>query len=102
MKTFKPSHAVIALLNLKVAYSILLGVAAFFLWPSSLKFYGFGLVSILVGAAAAGLAINVISQIFKILPFEKDQEEFQAQGNAVKSSTLLSKDFLTKKGVIRK
>ena len=102
MKSFKPSPSVIALINLKIAYSIFLGAVAYFIWPGSIKWYGFAALSILVGMGAIGLMINVIAQIGKIHTFEKQQAAFKAQGNSVKSSSLASHEFLTRKGVIRR
>jgi len=101
MKTFKTPKSVIVEINAKIAYAIFLVVVAYFIWPTSMKWYGFGLLSIIAGMAGAALAFNALRQIGEIREFEDDQKEFLAQGKEVKSSTLLAEDFLTEKGVIK-
>ena len=101
MKTFKAAKSKIIEINAKLLYAVCLGTASYLCWPTSMKWYGFGLISICAGTAAVGLAINVLRQISDIREFEDGQEEFLAQGKEVKSSTLLAEDFLTEKGVIK-
>ncbi len=101
MKIFKPSKSVISKINTKLLYAGFLGVISYMSWPTSAKYYGFGLVSICAGLAAAALAKEAIKMIGDIRTFEGDQEEFLAQGNEVKSSSLLAEDFMTEKGVIK-
>ena len=62
------------------------------LWLCSVSF---------AGVAAVALAINALRQISDIREFEDDQQEFLKGGNKVKSSTLLTDDFLSEKGVIK-
>ncbi len=101
MKTFKPSKSAIVAINAKLAYAVILGVVSCGIWPTSAKWYGFGLLSVFTGMAAVALAINALRQIADIREFEEDQKEFLAKGNEVKSSTLPTEDFLTEKGVIK-
>ncbi len=101
MKTFKPSKSVIVKINAMLLYASVLGVVSYLSWPTSAKYYGFGLVSICAGLAAAALATKPITLIGDIRTFEDDQNEFLAKGNEVKSSTLLAEDFMTEKGVIK-
>ena len=101
MKTFKTPKSVIAIVNAKLCYSVFLGVVSYAIFPTSMKWYGFGLLSIFVGAAAIGLAINAFRQIAEIREFENEQDMFIEGGNEVKSSSLLAEDFMTEKGVIK-
>ena len=101
MKTFKPSKSKIIEINAKLLYAVCLGTVSYLSWPTSMKWYGFGVISICTGAAAIGLVFNALRQISDIREFEDGQEEFLAKGKEVKSSTLLAEDFLTEKGVIK-
>ena len=101
MKAFKPSKSVIIEINAKLCYSAFLGFVSYMIWPTSMKWYGFGLLSNFVGLAATGLAINAIKQIFKSRTFENDQKEFMAQGKQVKSSSLASSERMRNDGIIR-
>lgn len=101
MKIFKTPKSVIAIINAKLCYSAFLGVVSYAIWPTSMKWYGFGVLSVFVGVAGGALAFNALRQISEIREFENDQDEFLAQGNEVKSSSLLAEDFMTEKGVIK-
>ena len=101
MKIFKPAKSTIIQINAKLCYAVFLAVVAYAIWPTSMKYYGFGLLSIFAGIAGAALAINALRQISDIREFEDDQQEFLKGGNKVKSSTLLTDDFLSEKGVIK-
>ena len=101
MKTFKPAKSTIIEINAKLCYSAFLGVVSYLIWPTSVKFYGFGLLSIFVGVAGAALAFNAFRQILEIREFENEQDVFIEGGNEVKSSSLLAEDFMTEKGVIK-
>ena len=101
MKTFKPSKSVIIEINAKLCYAVFLVVVAYFIWPTSMKWYGFGVISIFAGVAGVALTFNALRQIAEIREFETEQEEFIEGGNEVKSSSLLAEDFMTEKGVIK-
>lgn len=102
MKAFKPSNRAVFVINAKLLFGFFFGTISYLIWPTSAEWAGMGLVSMLVAVAAIRLWVEAIIEIFKFHAFEKDQNEFMAQGKQLKTSTLASEEFLTTKGVIKK
>lgn len=99
MKAFKTRKFEIVIVNAKMAYAVFLGAASYLIYPTSMEYYGFGLLSIFAGLAAAGLAINAFRQITGIREYENDQDKILALGNPVKSSTLRTGKIQPREGV---
>ena len=99
MKAFQPSFGIIVQINLKLLWATAMIFVAYFSWPTSAKWYGFGLISICAGAAAIGLVIEAIRAMTKLYVRDKALEKYVAQGGKTKSSEMATSDALDNAGM---
>jgi len=85
--------------NLLGAFSY--GVGAWLLWPDSLKSWGFGLISIMLGMAAPALLIKAIIMMFKLHARDKEFAKFEDDNRTAEPSELASVDDLKRAGMIK-
>ena len=100
MKPVQSSAGVIFGINIKFLGAALMGFTAYAIWPTSYKWWGFGLLSIMLGAAALGSLIGAFREIIQLYLRDRAIEKFMAQGAAPKSSELASSDALKKAGMV--
>ena len=101
MKIFESTDGTLTKVNAKILYGAFLGLVAYLCWPTNPLWWGFGIITIVLGMEAITQLAGAIKLIFKLRTFEGGQEEFMGRGKQVKSSALASQDFLTEKGVIK-
>ncbi|MCP4195975.1 MAG: hypothetical protein GY762_02400 [Proteobacteria bacterium] len=99
MKPFQPSLGVIVQINFKLLLATAMIFVAYYSWPTSAKWYGFGLISICAGLAAIGLVIEAVRAMAKLYARDKALENYKAQGGQTKSSEMASSDALDKAGM---
>ncbi len=96
MKPFRSSQGSIFLINVKLLYAVFLGFASYWCWPSSAKWWGFGIISIFAAAATVGLLIQALRDMIKLHARDKVLDEYMALGNKPKSSEIATNDILDK------
>jgi len=109
-KSFQPSNrhlvkppfnetGMIIGVNFKLLYACLLGVVAYWIWPNDPKWWGFGFIAIIMGAASIALVMNAIRSAIKLLAAKKRWKTLQALGNAPKNARLAGKHDLQHRGM---
>ncbi len=88
-------------INMNLLGAVTYGAAAYLIWPDSLKWWGFGLLSIMLGLAAPVFLIKAIRLMFKRRDRDAEQDAIEALGNAPKSSQLATDDDLENLGVFQ-
>lgn len=80
--------------------AFLLGSCAFWLWPSSPEWWGFGLLSITLGLGAFGKTIEALRAMVKIYGREKELARLAATSRAPDPSDLADQSALKNSGMI--
>lgn len=88
-------------INMYLLGAVLYGVGAYLVWPDSLKWWGFGLLSILLGLAAPIFLIKAIMLMFKRRNRDVELDAIEGLGNAPKSARLATDDDLDNLGVFK-
>lgn len=78
----------------------LCGVISWVSWPSSIEWWGFGFVSIVMGLNAAILTIKAIGEIVTVYSRDKTIAALMAQGVDVKADDLAGPNDLRSKGMV--
>lgn len=99
MKPYQSSLGTIIHINAKLLYAAILAFAAYYAWPSNIKWWGFGFITICAGGAAIGLLVNSFALAMKLYTRNKAAEKYLKQGNKPKSSDLASTDDLDSAGM---
>ena len=99
MKPYQSSLGTIIHINAKLLYATVLAFAAYYSWPSNIKWWGFGFITICAGGAAIGLLVNAIKLAMALYARNRVAEDYLAQGNKPKSSDLASTDELDSAGM---
>ncbi len=99
MTPYQSSFGTIIQINFKLLLAAAMIFVAYYSWPTSAKWYGFGLISICAGLAAIGLVIEAVRAMTKLYVRDKTLENYKAQGGQTKSSEMASSDALDKAGM---
>jgi uncharacterized membrane protein YadS len=78
----------------------LCGVISWVSWPSSIEWWGFGFISIVMGLNTLILIIKAIGEIIALYSRDKSIAALMAQGVEVKADDLAHSDDLKSKGMI--
>lgn len=100
MSSYQGQTGTVFQINLKFLVSGLFGFIAWWIWPSSPEWWGFGLISILLVLSAVGMAVEAFRSMAKLYARDKVLAEYMAQGNKPKTTNLASSDALRKAGMI--
>lgn len=85
--------------NFKLLHAVLLGAVSWWIWPSDPKWWGFGMIAILLGFASVAFVIEAIRSAFKLRAAKRRWEALQALGNAPKNARLARKHDLKHGGM---
>ncbi len=99
MTPYQSSFGTIIQINFKLLLAAAMIFVAYYSWPTSAKWYGFGLISICAGLAAIGLVIEAVRAMTKLYVRDKTLAEFEKLGNKPKSSTLVTDDAMRQAGL---
>jgi len=80
--------------NFKFLHGVLLGVVAYWIWPNDPKWWGFGMIAVLLGAASVAFVIEAVRSAIKLHSAKKRWAALQALGNAPKNARLAGKHDL--------
>ncbi len=95
----KAPFSSILTVNGHLLQSFLLGGGAWWLWPSSPQWWGFGLLSIMLSAAAFGKAVEALRAMVKLYARERDFSRLAATSRAPDPSDLAGQDALRNAGM---
>ena len=101
MNPRKSNWGIVFKINMHLLGSFSYGVGAWLIWPDSLKWWGFGLISILLGMAAPALLIKAIIMMFKLHARDKEFAEFEEANRTAEPSELANIVDLKKAGMIK-
>lgn len=90
---------VIISVNLKLLYAALLGAISWWIWPSDPKWWGFFILSILLGALSISLVLEAIRSSRRLRAAKNRWAAHQALGNAPKNARLAGKHDLQNGGM---
>ncbi|MCH9807165.1 MAG: hypothetical protein K0U74_05475 [Alphaproteobacteria bacterium] len=94
------SFGMIASINAQLLGAALNAAIAWVSWPTAAKWWGFGVISILCGAAAISMLVAAIKSMITLYLRDRTLAEYQAQAKAQKNAEMASNDALKNAGVI--
>jgi len=100
MNQNKSNRSIVFKINMYLLGAFSYAIGAWLSWPDSLKWWGFGLMSIMLGIAAPAMLIKAIVMMFKLYARDKEFAEFEEANRAAEPSELASIDDLKKAGMI--
>ena len=95
---FNETGAIISI-NFKFLHAVLLGVVACWIWPSDPKWWGLGMIAIILGAASVATIIAALRSAIKLHSAKKRWTALQSLGNAPKNARLAGKHDLQHRGM---
>lgn len=99
MSTFRTPISVIIGINAKLLGASLFGFIAWWSWPTSPQWWGFGIVSICTGLAALLLMIEALIAALKDYRRRQVLAAYEAQGGKPKTSDIATPDDLEEAGM---
>lgn len=100
MKPVTSSIGAVFLINAQLLGASLLGITGWLIWPSSPEWWGFGLVSIVLGACAAANTIGALRTILKVYVRERELARLAATSRAPDPSDLADQNTLKNAGML--
>ena len=101
MNPRKSSRGTVFKINMYLLGAFSYAVGAWLIWPDSLKWWGFGLMSIALGITAPAMLIKAIMMMFKLHVRDKEFAEFEEANRAAEPSELANVIDLKKAGMIK-
>lgn len=101
MNPRKSSRGTVFKINMYLLGAFSYAVGAWLIWPDSLKWWGFGLMSIALAITAPAMLIKAIMMMFKLYTRDKEFAEFEEANRVAEPSELASDDDLRKAGMIK-
>lgn len=98
--TLKTSVSSIAAVNGHFLTACLLGASAYWLWPSSPEWWGFGLLAVILGIGAFSKTIEALRAMIKIYGREKELARVAATSRAPDPSDLADQSALKDAGMV--
>ena len=101
MNPRKSSRGTVFKINMYLLGAFSYAFGAWLIWPDSLKWWGFGLMSIALAITAPAMLIKAIMMMFKLYARDKEFAEFEEANRAAEPSELASLDDLKRAGMIK-
>ncbi len=98
--TLKTPVDSIAAVNGHFLTAFLLGASAYWLWPSSPEWWGFGLLAVILGIGAFSKTIEALRAMVKIYGREKELARLAASSRAPDPSVLADQSALKDAGMV--
>ena len=99
-KAFRRTARPILDINLKLFGAALFGFIAWAIWPSSIEWWGLGLLSIVIAMASFVAAIEAIKAMVRLHGRERAIAEFEAIGAGPKAARLATDETLKEVGML--
>ena len=100
MKPFQSNFRSVASINVNLLAATGCGYIAWAVWPSSVEWWGFGVVSILLGGGAIAAAVKALGMMMALRVRDGVIADYLAQGVRQKSARLVSDRELEEKGLL--
>jgi hypothetical protein len=100
MSTLQHSFTAKLRINGMFLMACLCGVISWVTWPSSIEWWGFGFISIVMGLNAGILTIKAIGEMITLYGRDKTIAALLAKGTDAKADNLAGDDILKSKGMV--
>ncbi|MVA98002.1 hypothetical protein GN330_12180 [Nitratireductor sp. CAU 1489] len=87
-------------INLQLLWAAAFGFIAWVSWPGSAEWWGFGVLSVMMGLGSLGALVNALNAITGLYARDKALAELMAQGGPPKSARLAGHDDLKRAGMV--
>ncbi len=94
------SGGTILKINVLLLYATGLGTAAYWIWPSMPRDWGWGFTSLLLTMAALATLVDAIKAAVQLVQQERAIARYLAQGNKPKTAEMASLEALKRAGMI--
>ena len=99
MTPHKPAWGTIFQINMALLGAAAFGFTAWVIWPNTPKWWGFGLMSIMLAISAPAMLIKAFILMVKLYQRDKALAEFEAANRDADPSELANDDVLRKAGM---
>ena len=99
MKTFQKSHGLTFQININLLLTAGMFSTALAIWPSSTKWWGLGVISIILGVFSISTLVKAAMLMTKRYAKDKTLSDYLAQGRQPKSSAVVSSIDLDNAGM---
>ena len=100
MTQYKPTFRTNFSINADFFLAICLGLIAWQIFPSTMKYWGFGFISILTGLSAVGVFLRAIKTIFRLRRIQREIEDFHDHGDRPTGASTANDQTLKDAGVL--
>ena len=101
MTLYRTGTAEIVRINVCQLLAFSCGATAWAIWPDRLDWWGFGVVSVLLGFGAFSFLIQALKSMAAVYAKAKALADYRARGGDPKSSRMASNEDLKKSGMIQ-
>lgn len=101
MNPRKTNWGTVFKINMNLLGAAVYGTGAYLIWPDSLKWWGFGLLSFMLGVTAPAFLIRAIILMFKRRGRDAELAAIEALGSAPKSAHLATDSDLETLGLFK-
>ena len=100
MKDFRRSFGAALRINAMFLSAAMFATFAWWIWPSDVKYWGFGLLSIFMIVVAAVSVVEAFKAIVSLYLRDKSLRDYEARAKPQKDADMASDEALAKAGVI--
>lgn len=99
MTPYQSSLGTIIGINARLLYAAIMTGVAWYIWPDSLRGYGWGFISICLWLSSFGLFVEACKAALKLYARDRAMRTYLSQGNKPKTAEMASSDALRKAGM---
>lgn len=99
MTPYQSSIGTILGVNGRLLYAALLAAVAWYIWPETMRGYGWAYISIILWLASIALVIAACKAALKIYARDRAVSKYLAQGNKPKTAEMASSQALRNAGM---
>jgi hypothetical protein len=99
MTPYQSSFGTIIGINARLLYAALMSSLAWYIWPDSMRGYGWGFLSICLWLSSFALFVEACKAALKLYARDRAVSKYLAQGNKPKTAEMASNDALRNAGM---
>ncbi|MGJ8572284.1 MAG: hypothetical protein ACSHXI_16460 [Hoeflea sp.] len=99
MTHYQSSLGTIIGINARLLYAALMSAVAWYIWPESMRGYGWGFISICLWGSSIALFIEACKSAVKLFARDRAVSKYLAQGNKPKTAEMASSQALKNAGM---